>query len=204
MAAKTPKLDLYKEHKAEYVARKTPSLVTVGRAGYLAIVGQGPPGGEAFTAGLGALYAAAFTVKMTSKFAGRDYKVCHLDGLRWSDEGAEALLDGPREAWRWRLMIRVPEFIGPDQLAAAVEALLAKGKGPEVAEVTLEELAEGLCVQRLHVGPYAEEGAAMRAMSAFARERGLSLHGRHHEIYLSDARRVAPERLRTILRHPVR
>jgi hypothetical protein len=202
--AETEKLDLYKLHKDEYAAAKSPVLVSIARAKYLAVEGQGAPGDEAFVAGVGALYAAAFTVKMTSKFAGRDYKVCTLEALWWADGQDADFLHVPRSRWRWQLLIRQPDFIRKPNLTAAVEALLAKGKAPEVAEVRLETLAEGRCVQMLHVGPYADEARTIGAMAAHAAEQGLALHGRHHEIYLSDPRRVPPERLRTILRHPVR
>jgi len=202
--AKAEKLDLYKKHKADYAAGKRPALVTVGQGQYLAISGEGAPGGEAFTAAVGVLYGAAFTLKMASKSAGRDYKVCPLEALWWADDDSADLDRVPRDAWRWKLLIRTPSFIGPDDLDSARRALLTKGKGPEVTRVELEALEEGPCVQMLHVGPYAEEARTIEAMSSFARDRGLFLHGRHHEIYLSDPRRVPPERLRTILRHPVR
>jgi hypothetical protein len=100
-------------------------------------------------------------------------------------------------------MIRTPDFVGQDDLDQAVAALKAKGKDPSVAEVRLETIDEGQCVQVLHVGPYDAEDAAIQAMADFAVEQGLRLHGLHHEIYLSDPRRMPPERLRTILRHPV-
>ena len=101
-------------------------------------------------------------------------------------------------------MIRVPDFITAVDVADAVATLRQRHKPPEVAEVGLETFAEGLCIQMLHVGPYSEESETIARMEAYAQEKGLSLHGRHHEIYLSDPRRVPEERLRTILRRPVR
>jgi len=202
--AKAEKLDLYKEHKGEYAAPKTPALVAVGPGTYLAIEGRGEPGGAEFTAKVGALYGTAFTIKMASKFAGRDYKVCHLEGLWWPPDGGGGIFDGPREQLCWRLLIRTPDFIRPPDLTVATRALLDKGKGAEVAEVSLEPLNEGLCVQMLHVGPYAAEPETIARMHQFAAAEGVSFAGVHHEIYLSDPRRVAPERLRTILRVPVR
>jgi hypothetical protein len=204
--AKAQKLDLHKEHKDQYVARRKPVLVTIPPVPYLTVDGRGEPGGETFTTKVGAMYAAAFTVKMTRKFAGRDYKVAPLEGLWWGrDESRPDDLFGvPRDQLRWKLLIRVPEFITAGELEQAREKLLAKGKGPEVAEVRLERIEEGLCVQMLHVGPYETEPETIRAMADFAAGEGLSLHARHHEIYLSDPRRVPPERLRTILRTPVR
>ena len=203
--AKGQKLDLYKEHKAEYVTPKTPALVEVAAAKYLTIEGQGEPGSEAFEAKLAGLYSVAFTIKMTRKFAGKgDYKVCSLEGLWWTGRKGTDFAKAPRAKWRWKLMIRVPEFITEGDLEDAKQALLAKKKPPQFTEVELETLEEGLCVQVLHVGPFAEEGKTIRTMHDFAKEQGLSFHGLHHEIYLSDPRRVPPERLRTILRHPVK
>ena len=202
--AKTEKLDLYRQHRDQYVARRKPVLVEVPPVPYLALDGQGEPSGEAFTAGLGAMYAAAFTIKMASKFAGRDYKVCHLEGQWWAAGKGKSFLDLPRDQWRWKLLIRVPDFITQAELKQARQTLLEKGKDPLVTHVKLQTIQEGLCVQMLHVGPYAGEPETIEAMAEFAEDSGLTFHGRHHEIYLSDARRVPPERLRTILRHPVR
>jgi len=203
--AKAQKLDLYKEHREDYVAsRKAPALVEVSAGSYLTISGRGEPGGDVFVARVGALYSVAFTIKMTRKFAGAgDYKVCHLEGLWWGP-GKGDFFDLPRDQWRWKLLIRVPDFITPAEIEQARQALAAKGKPPECNEVKLESIAEGLCVQMLHVGPYSTEPQTIRVMWEFAKEDGLSFHGRHHEIYLSDPRRVPPERLRTILRNPVR
>ena len=141
---------------------------------------------------------------MASKAAGRDYVVCKLEGLCWSDRRGCDFSRLPPHQWSWKLMIRAPRFITPGDREDAVDTLTKKGKAPEVAEVQLETVEEGLCVQALHVGPYSQEAQTIAAMRAFAEEQGLSFHGKHHEIYLSDPRRVPPERLRTILRHPVR
>jgi hypothetical protein len=189
------KIDLYKLHKPEYVAPRTPVLVQVTRAKYLAIEGRGAPGGLEFQARVEALYGAAFTIKTAKKLAGQDYKICGLEGLWWDT-------DKPRPEWRWKLIIRTPDFVTARDLAAAVAKLAAKGKkGGE--DVRLETIEEGKCVQVLHVGPYAEEDTTLKRMREFAAAQGVALRGPHHEIYLSDPRRVPPERLRTILRAPV-
>lgn len=199
------KLDLYKTHKSEYVTPRKPALVQTGPALYLAIDGQGAPGGPGFADSFSALYGAAFTMKMTSKFAGCDYRVCGLEGLWWTDQPDRPLSVVPQEAWRWTLLIRTPEFVTSAHLRAAVEQLRAKGKGgPLLDRLHRETLDEGLCVQVLHVGPYDAEEETIAAMEAFAKEQGLVFTGRHHELYLSDPRRVPPERLKTILRRPVR
>ena len=197
------KLDLYKVHKAEYVTAKKPVLIQTKPAKYLAITGQGAPAGKAFQEGVGALYNVAFTLKMAKKFAGQDYKVCHLEGLWWGDKEGQDFAAQPPDTWNWKLIIRVPDFIVAKDLKETITTLKEKGKPPEVAKVKLETLDEGQCVQMLHVGPYMKEGETISQMIALAGQRGLSFHGRHHEIYLSDPRRVPPERLRTILRLPV-
>ena len=197
------KIDLYKLHKDEYAAPKKPVLVELQPASYLAISGQGAPGSEVFTLAIGALYGMAFTIKMTRKFAGdQDYTVCKLEGQWWS-EAAPCFTQLPQEQWQWVLLIRTPDFITHKDLDAAVSVLLRRGKGAEVNRVQLERLDEGKCVQMLHIGPYDQEGRTVALMQAFAEKQQLRFHGRHHEIYLSDPRRVAPEKLKTILRHPV-
>lgn len=197
------KLDLYKEHKAEYAAKRSPALVEVGPAKYLTIEGQGAPESESFEAKVGAMYAMAFTIKMARKFAGKgDYKVCHLESLWWTDREVRSLADlPPDDQWRWKLLIRVPDFITPADLKEARASLARKGKAPEAPRVKLETIREGPCVQMFHVGPFPKTIAAMHE---FMRAKGLSFKGPHHDIYLSDPRRVPPERLKTILRHPVR
>jgi hypothetical protein len=199
-----PKLDLYKLHKAEYAATRKPALVEVKPASYLAISGQGAPGGDLFTASIGALYGVAFTIKMTRKFAGQqDYAVCKLEGQWWSELAAD-FAKLPKDQWLWKLLIRTTDFIKKDDLRQAVAVLLKRGKGEDVKRVWLESLAEGLCVQMLHVGPYDRECETIAVMKAFAEKQQLVFSGKHHEIYLSDPRRVPPERLKTIVRQPVR
>ena len=196
-----PKLDLYKTHKDEYATPKQPVLLPTQPARYLAISGQGAPGGDSFTARIGALYAIAFTVKMTRKFAGlQDYAVGKLEG-QWffDDEPAKV----PKDQWRWKLLIRTPDFVTKADLDRAAVTLLKRGKAAEIKEVKLERLDEGRCVQMLHVGPYEREHETIAKMKSFAEQKGLQLVGPHHEIYLSDPRRVPPGRLRTILRQPV-
>src|SRR5437762_13547407 len=141
------KLDLYKLHKDEYAAPRSPRLITVKPAAYLTIAGQGEPGGEVFQQQVGALYGIAFTVKMTKKFAGQDYAVCKLEGL-WSNSAATQ-----PKAMQWKLLIRVPEFVRKEDLQTAADALVKKGKGDVIRDVRLERINEGRCVQMLHVGP---------------------------------------------------
>ena len=197
-----PTLDLYRTHRSEYSQPKTPRLVRVKQADYLTIVGWGEPGGKAFTAALGALYGVAYTIRMAQQHLGRDYKICKLEGI-WGedDEGGSGV---PPTEWNWKLLIRVPDFVGAEHVNEAKAALREKGRDPEVREVGLEDLAEGTCVQMLHVGPHSHEAETLVFMRQFAREQGVEFHGRLHKIYVSDPSRVAEEKLKTILRVPVR
>jgi hypothetical protein len=203
--ASTDKIDLYKQHKDQYVTPKKPALVTMEEATYLTISGRGAPGGPEFTEKIGALYGAAFTIKMTRKFAGQqDYVVSKLEAQWWLDGESCDFAGASKDQWNWRLMIRTPPFVKQKELNDAARKLIEKGKAPCADQVKLESITEGLCVQMLHVGPYEEERTSISVMSAFAAQHGLAFHGRHHEIYLSDPRRIAPEKLKTLLRLPVR
>jgi len=198
------KIDLFKEHRAEYTKPKNPVRVTVGTAAYLAVDGRGAPGSEVFQERIGALYAMAYTVKFASKSAGRDFVVCKLETL-WGAGGAPDLDLGelPKEEWPWRMLIRVPGFITSRDLDAAHAALAEKGKEGDFDAVRLEPLEEGECVQLLHVGPYQEEERSIARMKEFIATEGLRPRLWPHDIYLNDPRRVPPERLQTILRQPV-
>lgn len=196
------KIDLYRIHKSEYATPKKPAFIETKPAKYLTIRGKGEPGGTEFQAHVGALYAMAWTIKMSSKFAGRDYRVCHLEG-RWWGQKKKLDFSEPAKNWNWKLLIRVPDFIEEQHLRDAAATLKEKGKAPGAGKVKLETIDEGLCVQMLHVGPYAEETKTIEQMMAAAEQKHVKMLGPHHEIYLSDPRRVPPERLRTILRHPV-
>jgi len=198
------KIDLFKQFKDEYKAGETPSIVTVAPARFLSVSGRGAPGGDIFVKKLGALYAVAHAIKSTRKAAGQDYVISKLQGLWWGDFGYESFLGLPQDTWNWTFLVRTPEFVQPADIRAAAKALLAKGKAQEVAEVAPFSLDEGRCVQALHVGPYQDEYKTLARMRAFIDEQGGQTHGLHHEIYLSDPRRTAPEKLKTILRQPVR
>jgi len=204
-AASAPiaKLDLYQIHKADYVAPREPVLIRMASASYLGIAGRGAPGGEAFQRAIGSLYSVAFTVKMASKTAGRDYAVSKLEGLCWAESGRSLMVE-PKDQWSWRLLIRTPDFIGEREIEAARKRLAEKGKDRLCMEVEPITLNENQCVQMLHSGPYDREPETVTRMEAFAGAQGCRLDGHCHEIYLSDPSRVAPEKLRTILRIPVR
>jgi hypothetical protein len=196
------KTDLFKEHKDEYRAQEKPGLVEVGRARYLAIEGEGAPGDPRFQNAIGALYAAAYTLKMTSKAAGRDYVVSKLEAQWWAGEDQDFQATSP-DGWRWRAMIRTPGFIREEQLAAAADRIASRQPDTPIRDVSLVDLDEGRCVQVLHIGSYDSEPETIALMEEYAAASGVTMRGPHHEIYLSDPRRVEPERLRTILRCPV-
>ncbi len=197
------KIDLYKLHKSEYVTPKKPVLLDMQPAAYLSITGTGLPGGEEFQRKVGALYGTAYTLKFESKSTGRDYSVCKLEGIYWTDQGGSGFATIPMDQWHWDLIIRTPDFVTAAQLKSAREKVIAKGS-PDAASVKLQTIREGKCVQMLHIGPYAEEKATLERMYAFAEGEGYEFTDRHHEIYLSDPFRAAPEKLKTILRMPLK
>lgn len=202
-SARASAANAYLAHTAEYIAPTAPAIVTVKKATYLTIDGTGAPDSDGFTEAVGALYGVAWTTRMARKFAGTDYGIGALEGLWWTDERGDNFVELPREKWHWKLMIRIPEFVTRSEVRAAQRRLVDQGKSELVKQVQRETLEEGRCVQMMHVGPYAEEPRSIAEMQHAAEEAGVHFTGRHHEIYLNDPRRVPPERLRTILRHPV-
>jgi hypothetical protein len=197
------KVDLYKLHKEEYAAPGKPKMVQIKKARYLTVSGKGAPGGDDYVEKIGALYAMAYTVKMTRKFGGeQDYVVCKLESQYWAE--GQAFEDAAMDDWRWKLMIRTPDFVKKQELKKALAALKAKGKDKGADGVVLEDLSEGTCVQMLHVGPYDREGETVELMKEHAESSGYEFHGLHHDIYISDPRRVPPQRLKTIVRRPVK
>ena len=190
-------------------------LVDVPELPFLAIDGRIEPGSspgtsEEFAANTAALYGLAYTLKFTFKKradAALDYPVMPLQGLWWVTDGRFDL--ARPDNWVYTLMILLPDVLGEDDVAAALAALRAKrGNKPEFAGLRRELFTEGRCAQVLHVGPYATEPESMASLPAFLATEGLvdlvgAAGGKHHEIYLSDPGRTAPERLKTILRHPV-
>ena len=198
------KLDLRKELRSFYTAKRKPAIVDVPAGRFLAITGRGEPGGDAYRAALNALYSVAYTLKFRCKKEGRDFTVMVLEGLWWWDAPAAAPGEAPpREEWNWKSMIRQPDFVTEEMAEAAKEEAKAKKGLPEIDRVVLETFDEGLSAQIMHVGPYSEEGPTIERLHAFIAENGYRPRGLHHEIYLSDPRRTPPERWRTIIRQPV-
>jgi hypothetical protein len=173
----------------------------------VAIDGEGPPGPETFAPRLPGLYTAAWSLRFALKARGVLTKVGPLEGQWWTSDGTTALgdiLDDTRSGWRWTLLIVLPDEAAPAELDAALAAGRAKLAPPYDASLRIDRLDEGSVAQLLHVGSYADERPSIERLHAAVAAAGLRLHGRHHEIYLGDPSRAAPERLRTIVRHPVR
>ena len=197
------KLDLRKQLKAFYSSSKKPNIVDVPAGKFLTITGRGEPGGEAYQEALNALYSVAYTVKFKAKAAGKDFVVVTLEGLWWWDEPEKPFEEVPREEWNWKSMIRQPDFIMPEIVEEAKAKARAKKGLKEIDRVVLEEFHEGLSAQIMHIGPFSEEGETIAKLHKFIEEKGYKMRGYHHEIYMSDIRRTAPERWKTIIRQPI-
>jgi hypothetical protein len=200
------KLDLRKTLKPLYTASAKPALVEVPELAVLMVDGAGDPNGSsAFEEAMGALYGAAYTLKFALKKRAEnpfDFSVMPAEGLWWCQD-MRAFSPDDRSNWLWTLMIVLPDRITRDDFTGAVEALRAKKNPPGLDRLRFERFHEGLSAQIMHVGPYAEEPATIERLHAFIAQQGHTLRGKHHEIYLSDPRRTAPEKLKTILRQPV-
>lgn len=201
------KTDFKKSLDAYRARRDRFRIVEVPDLRYLMIDGHGDPNtAPAYAEAVEALYPVAYGLKFASKRElGRDYVVMPLEGLWWAEDMDSFTVARDKSRWDWTLMIMTPDWIEQDLFEAAVRRAGAKGRLTRLADIRLESLSEGACVQTLHVGPYDDEAAALAGMhDEFLPGHGLRPAGKHHEIYLSDPRRVAPEKLRTILRQPVR
>ena len=194
------KLDLKKIDKTYYTTKKDWHRVTLPPLPYLAVEGAGAPEDAGFADGMKAIYPLAYGIKFAAKARGTDFVVPPVSAQWWADDPA-AFVEGRRDEWRWRVMLRMPDFVTQADLDAA---RAAKAPGPRTGDVTLTTLDEGECFQMLHVGPYSGEGPALaRLHDDIMPEARMTFGGLHHEIYLSDPARVAPEKLKTILRQPI-
>jgi len=197
------KLDLLKEYKSYYNVGKNPEIVEFDEANYLTIEGIGEPAGKMFVSKVEALYPLAYGIKKICKEQDKDFGVPKLEGLWWV-EGDTPALEIPRSEWRWKLLIRMPEFI-TKELMFSVQPVVAKKKKNElVQKIALEKMTEGKCVQIMHIGPYSTEHKTINELMAFIDANGISVNGKHHEIYLSDPRKNKPDKMKTIIRYPVK
>ncbi|CAM2857045.1 GyrI-like domain-containing protein [Saccharomonospora xinjiangensis] len=205
MTNKTDKIDFKREIDAYRARRGTFRVVDVPDLRYLMIDGHGDPNtSPAFAEAIETLYPLAYTLKFASLALGRDYVVMPLEGLWWARDMDNFTTARDKSTWDWTLMIMVPGWIDEGMFADAVEKVEAKSAPARLRDVRLETLSEGRCVQTLHVGSFDDEADVLDRMHhEFIPANGLSMAGKHHEIYLSDFRKVAPEKLRTILRQPV-
>lgn len=205
--------DYKKEYKEYYMPLKKPTIVTIPKMNYIVVRGQGNPneeGGE-YKQAIGLLYGIAFTIKMSYKGSHKidgyfSYVVPPLEGLWWQ-EGVEGIDYSHKEDFQWISMIRLPDFVKKEDFGWAV-AEAAQKKKTDYSKVEFFTYEEGLCVQCMHIGSYDNEPATIEAMEQMARENGyeIDISGKrfHHEIYLSDPRRTAEEKLKTVVRHPVK
>ncbi len=193
------RLDAYRAKAGEL------RIVDVPELQYLMLDGRGDPNGPALASALEALYPVAYALKLASRRElDRDYAVMPLEGLWWADDMEAFTVARDKTTWRWTLLMLVPDWLDRAAFEAAVAAVAAKRAPARLHDIRLEGLAEGRCVQTLHVGAFDDEGPVLDRMHhEFIPEHGLRMTGRHHEIYLSDARRVEPAKRRTILRQPV-
>jgi len=199
----TTKIDLTKEYKTYYTAKTIPEIVEFGEIPFLTIEGKGEPAGEVFTKAVEALYPLAYGVKNICKKQGKDFGVPKLEGLWWVESDRPSL-EVPREEWRWKLLIRMPDYVTSEIVEKAKEGVFKK-KGIElIKKIKFEKIKEGKCVQILHLGPYSTEPESLVKMRKLMEQKNLVENGLHHEIYLSDPRKVAPEKMKTILRQPVK
>lgn len=203
------KVDLKKEIETYAARHGTFSVVTVPPLKFLMIDGHGDPNTATdYAAALTTIFPLAYTLKFLSKNElARDYTVMPLEALWWAEDMDDFTRSRDKSRWDWTLMNLVPDWLTHEHLDAARRTVENKGKGDAsvLDAIRLERLDEGRCVQTLHVGSYDDEAPVLEAMhEEFIPAQGLRMTGKHHEIYLSDPRRTAPERLRTILRQPVR
>ncbi|MDO4314068.1 MAG: GyrI-like domain-containing protein [Eubacteriales bacterium] len=205
--------DYKKEYKEFYLPKAVPSIVTVPKMNFLAVRGSGDPNeeGGTYKEAIGLLYGIAFTIKMSKKGDHRidgyfDYVVPPLEGFWWQT-GVFGIDYAHKEDFQWISVIRLPDFVARDNFEWAIAEATARKK-QDFSKVEYLTYDEGLCVQCMHIGAYDDEPAAVEKMHQYMMEQGyvLDITGEryHHEIYLSDARRVVPEKLRTVIRHPIR
>jgi hypothetical protein len=200
------KYDVKAAHRALYApSSKGFAIVDVPAMRYLAFDGHGNPNTSTLYAeAIEALYGVAYAVKFASKAAGRDFAVAPLEGL-WRADDPTAFTAGDKDAWNWTLLINQPDWVTDDDVASAVDKARVNKALPALDRLQLLQLTEGMSVQILHIGPYDDEAPTLhRLHHEYLPAHGLTFNGDHHEIYLNDARRTDPAKLKTILRQPVK
>lgn len=200
------KLDLRKQLKEFYQppARKF-TIADIPALNFVMIDGRGDPNtSEAYRQAIEALYSLAYTLKfMLKKESDQDFTVLPLEGLWWGDDMAH-FADLPKDTWKWTMMIALPDFVTRPRLQRAREQAVARKPLPGLELARLERFREGRSAQTTYIGPFADEGPTIAALHAFIRENGYVLAGKHHEIYMSDPRRTAPSKFKTVIRQPMK
>ncbi len=200
------KIDYRRTMKALYCpSAREAAIVDVPAMNFLMIDGAGDPNGsKAFQEAVEALFSLSYTIKFAVKKgpSGIDYAVMPLEGLWWM-EGPGGFDPARKDLWKWTAMIAQPDAVTRDLFRAAAAQAAEKKELPALSRIRFEAFAEGQAAQILHIGPYAAEGPTIEKVHRFAADNGFRLRGKHHEIYLSDLRRTAPEKLKTVVRHPV-
>jgi|GEM_PF-137251 len=193
------KIDLTKQDENYYTQNSDPVLIQVRPYNYLMIAGISAPEDPKFNQAIEAIYKVAYGVKFTSKAQGHDFVVPKMEAQWWVD-GALPFEQTPRAEWRWNILIPMPEFVTSEQ----VNKVIADSDAASSKQVKFEALGERDVVQILHRGSYEEEGPSLAKIFQFIESEGLSIAGHHREIYLNDPRKTAEEKLRTIIRYPVK
>jgi hypothetical protein len=199
------KIDYKKELKELYnPSMKEPSIVDVPEMEYLMIDGTGYPGtSKEYTEAIEALYTVSYTLKfMIKKEIGIDYGVLPLEGLWWADDMND-FAKGIKDSWKWTAMIMQPAHVTKELYEKAFGAARKKKPLPALSKMQLEKFSEGLSAQIMYIGPYSAEGPTIEKLHAYIKENDCALRGKHHEIYLSDPRKSAPEKLKTVIRQPI-
>lgn len=200
------KIDFKKELPSYQAKHNNFTLMELPVMQYLMIDGHGDPNtSEDFAEAVATLYSLAYKLKfMSKKELQKDYTVTPLEGLWWADDMNTFTTTLDKSVWDWTLMIMVPDWISPKMFKSAIEQVKSK-PGTDTSKARLERLQEGLCVQTLHIGSYNDEGPILKELhDHFIPGNNLLMNGKHHEIYLSDFRKVPPDKLKTILRQPVK
>lgn len=198
------KIDFKKELKELYApSAKEISVVKVPRLNFLSIDGKGNPNtSQEYQEAIEALYPVAFKIKFTSKKElGKDYAVMPLEGLWWAKDMSKFSLENKSD-WLWKAIIMQPEFITQKIYQKAVEEVKAKKNLPGLDKIKFETLEEGLSAQILYIGSYADEKPTIDSIHDFIKSQGGAMTQKHHEIYLSDPRKTAPDKLKTVIRQP--
>ncbi len=200
------KIDFKKELKHLYnPSTKKIEIVDVPIMNFLMVNGSGDPNtAQEYKDAVEALFAVSYALKfMVKREKGVDYGVLPLEGLWWTDDMTQFSTEN-KDIWKWTSMIMQPEYVTEDLVSKALEQVEKKKNPPALSKIRFENFHEGLSAQIMHIGPYSAEAPTIEKLQNFIRENGYELRGKHHEVYLSDPRRSTPEKLKTIIRQPMK